>query len=135
MKKITKRVLTLFLALGIVLSMTLPVAAVEPQAAQPRLTGISSFAAHLSISTSGRAACGVILYNNGDYDVTIIINLKQDGTTIKTWSVPAEVRTNQIEKYYYVASGHDYQVVATAQIKSGGTLVRSYEVSSGVVSY
>lgn len=134
MKKFAKRVLTLALALGIVCALALPAAA-QPRAVQPRLTGITGFAAHLGISTAGRAACGVMVYNNGDYDVTIIIDLKQDGTTIKSWTVPAAIRNNQIEKYYYVTSGHDYQVVATAQVKSGGTLVRSYEVSSGVVSY
>ena len=135
MTKIAKRVVTMVLALGIIFSLTLPVAAEQPKAVQPRLVGISSLAAQLSISTSGKATCGAVLYNNGDYDVTVIIALKQDGTTIKSWTVTASVGTNLIEKYYYVTSGHDYQVTATAQVKSGGTLVRSYQISSNVVSY
>lgn len=136
MKKITKRMVALTLALGIILSLALPVAAAEqPKAVQPRLIGIAGFAAQLSISTSGRATCGAVLHNNGTYDVTIIMSLKQDGTSIKTWTVAADVGSNLVEKYYYVSSGHDYQVTVTAQIRSGGTLVRSYEISSSVVSY
>lgn len=135
MTKIAKRVVTMVLALGIIFSLTLPVAAEQPKAVQPRMIGVSSLAAQLSISTTGRATCGAIVHNNGDYDVTVIVSLKQDGTVIKSWTVTAAVGTNLIEKYYYVTSGHDYQVVATAQIRSGGTLVRSYAVSSSVVSY
>ncbi len=135
MKKFTKRLLTMALALGIVFSMTLPVVAAQPEVIQPRLDGITGFVANLSISTSGKATCGVNLYNNGDYDISVIISLKQDGTTIKTWSVPTDVGSNRIERSYYVTSGHDYQTVATAQLRSGGSLVRSYQISSNVVSY
>lgn len=135
MKKSTKRILTLVLALGIIWSLILPATASEQKTIQPRMIGITGLAAQLSISTSGRATCGAILHNNGDYDVTVILSLKQDGTSIKTWSITAAVGTSMIEKYYYVTSGHDYQVVVTAQVKSGGSVVRSYSASSDVVSY
>lgn len=135
MNKIVKRMLTLTLAMGIILTMVLPLAAAEPKVVQPRMTGISTLTTRLNISASGKATCGVTLYNKGDYDVTVVIDLKQDGTTIKSWTVTPSVGNNQITKYQYVSSGHDYQVVATALVKSGGVLVHSYEVTSGVVSY
>lgn len=69
MKKFTKRLLTMALALGIVFSMTLPVVAAQPEVIQPRLDGITGFVANLSISTSGKATCGVNLYNNGDCSI------------------------------------------------------------------
>lgn len=141
MKNITKRMLAMVFALAILLTVAVPAAAVqtqeqtEIQTVQPRLIGITGLAAQLSISKTGRATCGAIVYNDGDYDVAIIISLKQDDTTIKTWSMVAEVGNNQFEKYYYVASGHEYQVTATAQVSSGGSLVRTYKISSNVVSY
>ena len=135
MEKNTKRFVTLILALSIIFAMIVPATAAEPQAVQPRLVGISGLVAQLHISSSGEAACGAILYNNGDYDVTIIITLTQDGTPIKSWTVPAQARGNLVEKYYYVTSGHDYQVTVKAEVKSNGSLVRRYPVSSEVVHY
>jgi len=134
MNTIAKRLLTLTLAMGIILTMILPAAA-EPRVVQPRLVGISSVAPHLSISTSGKATCGVTLYNNGNYDVTVILDLQQDGTTIKSWTVTPSVGNNQITKYHYVTSGHDYQLAVTVQLKTGGTLERSYLFTSNVKSY
>lgn len=135
MKKSTKRFVTLIFALSIIFSIIVPAAAIEPDAVQPRMVGISNLSARLAISDSGKATCTASVYNNGDYDVTVIITLTRDGTPIKSWTVPAEVRSNVIEKYYYVASGHDYQVTVNAEISSNGSLVRSYPISSSIMSY
>lgn len=135
MKRSTKRFVTLIFTLSIIFSIIVPAAAIEPDAVQPRMVGISNLSARLAISDSGKATCTASVYNNGDYDVTVIITLTRDGTPIKSWTVPAEVRSNVIEKYYYVTSGHDYQVIVNAEISSNGSLVRSYPISSSIVSY
>ena len=135
MKRSTKRFVTLIFALIIIFSIIDPAAAIEPDAVQPRMVGISNLSARLAISDSGKATCTASVYNNGDYDVTVIITLTRDGTPIKSWTVPAEVRSNVIEKYYYVTSGHDYQVIVNAEISSNGSLVRSYPISSSIMSY
>lgn len=135
MKKSTKRFVTLIFALSIIFSIIVPAAAIEPDAVQPRMVGISNLSARLAISDSGKATCTASVYNNGDYDVTVIITLTRDGTPIKSWTVPAEVRSNVIEKYYHVTSGHDYQVIVNAEISSNGSLVRSYPISSSIMSY
>ena len=135
MKRSTKRFVTLIFALIIIFSIIVPAAAIEPDAVQPRMVGISNLSARLAISDSGKATCTASVYNNGDYDVTVIITLTRDGTPIKSWTVPAEVRSNVIEKYYYVTSGHDYQVIVNAEISSNGSLVRSYPISSSIMSY
>ena len=135
MKKSTKRFVTLIFALSIIFSIIVPAAAIEPDAVQPRMVGISNLSARLAISDSGKATCTASVYNNGDYDVTVIITLTRDGTPIKSWTVPAEVRSNVIEKYYYVTSSHDYQVTVNAEISSNGSLVRSYPISSSIMSY
>lgn len=92
-------------------------------------------AARLEISSSGKATCTATLYNNGTYDVTIIIILTQDGTPIQSWTIPAQVRINVIDKYYYVTSGHDYQVTVKAEVRSNGSLERRYSISSSIVHY
>ena len=135
MKRSTKRFVTLIFALSIIFSIIVPAAAIEPDAVQPRMVGISNLSARLAISDSGKATCTASVYNNGDYDVTVIITLTRDGTPIKSWTVPAEARSNVIEKYYYVTSGHDYQVIVNAEISSNGSLVRSYPISSSIMSY
>ena len=135
MKRSTKRFVTLIFALSIIFSIIVPAAAIEPDAVQPRMVGISNLSARLAISDSGKATCTASVYNNGDYDVTVIITLTRDGTPIKSWTVPTEVRSNVIEKYYYVTSGHDYQVIVNAEISSNGSLVRSYPISSSIMSY
>ena len=135
MEKNTKRFATLILALSIIFTMIIPATAAEPQTVQPRMVGISNMAARLEISSSGKATCTATLHNNGTYDVTIIIILTQDGTPIQSWTIPAQVRINVIDKYYYVTSGHDYQVIVKAEVRSNGSLERRYSISSSIVHY
>ena len=134
MEKNTKRFATLILALSIIFTMIIPATAAEPQTVQPRMVGISNMAARLEISSSGKASCIATLYNNGTYDVTIII-LTQDGTPIKSWTVPAQDQYNALERFYYVTSGHDYQVTVKAEVRSNGSLERRYSISSSIVHY
>lgn len=129
MKKCIRNVLALVFALGIVLSTIAPAAA-----AQARYTGISSLASLLSISSSGWAACNAVVYNNGDYDVSVKMELQQDGTTIKTWTFDAKIYVNSVEEYYYVVSGHEYQLKVTATVKDGPASY-TYPAYSTVVEY
>lgn len=135
MEKNTKRFATLILVLSIIFTMIIPATAAEPQTVQPRMVGISNMAARLEISSSGKASCIATLYNNGTYDVTIIIILTQDGTPIKSWSAPAQDQYNALERFYYVTSGHDYQVTVKAEVRSNGSLERRYSISSSIVHY
>lgn len=135
MEKNTKRFATLILALSIIFTMIIPATAAEPQTVQPRMVGISNLAAKLDISNSGKATCSAILYNNGTHDVTVIITLTQDGTPIQSWTSTARVRGNMIDKYYYVTSGHDYQVTVKAEVRSNGSLERRYSIFSSIVHY
>ena len=135
MEKNTKRFVTLILALSIIFTMIVPATAAEAQTVQPRMVGISNLAARLEISSSGKATCTATVYNNGNYDVNVIITLTQDGSPIKSWTIPAQVRINAIDKYYYVTSGHDYQVTVKAEVRSNGSLERRYSISSSIVHY
>lgn len=135
MKRNVKKVLSFVLALVVVLSTALPAVAAQREEIKPQYIGITNIASKLSISSTGEATCNARVYNDGEYDVTIIISLKRDGTTIKTWSLSADVGANRIERSCYVTSGHDYQAVVTAQIKSNGSLLQSYCAYSSVVSY
>lgn len=135
MKKTFRRVLALVSAISILLSATVMASAAQPPVIEPMYTGISSLSAGLAISSTGLATCVGRVYNDGDYDVTLTIALQQDGETIKSWTVDTDVALNNITKYQYVMSGHDYQVVVTAIIKSGNIIMHAYGAYSTVVSY
>ena len=123
MKKPTRQILSLFFALCILLTTATTALAAQPPVVKPTYIGISSFSAHLKISSLGLASCGAVIHNDGDY-------------TIKSWSLTTKTGANSFQKDYFVASGHDYQVVATANIKnSSGILLRSYSTTSTTVSY
>ena len=135
MKKTFRRVLALISVVTILLSATVVTSAAQPSVVEPRYVGISTLAAGLDVSSMGRAACVGTVYNDGDYDVTMTIALQQDGTTIKSWIVETTAGINSVQKNYYVMSGHEYQVVVTAVVKSGNIIVNIYPAYSTVVSY
>ena len=135
MKRKMKRVLTAILAMCIITSALVPTLAVQEPEIRPMYVGLANFGASLTISSTGKASCGAAITNNGTYDVDVTIELKRDGTTIKSWTVATEVGFNSIDKIYYVTSGHDYQVVATATVKSGSSVINSYKAYSSIVSY
>lgn len=135
MKKYVYRALAMIFAVCVVLTTVIPASAAQPPVAEPMYVGISNLSADLRISSTGKATCGAATYNNGTYDVTLIVALKQDGSEIKSWSVVTEDGLNSFEKNYYVTSGHDYQVVVTARITASGSYINSYNAYSTVVRY
>lgn len=135
LKKYLRRMIALVSVICILLSATVSAVAAQPPAVEPMYTGISGLGASLNISSSGLASCVGSVYNDGDYDVTMTIALQQDGSTIKSWPVTTTTGINSVQKSHYVASGHDYQVVVTAVVKSGSIIVNIYTARSTIVSY
>lgn len=135
MKKHLRRMFALGLVISFLISTTVTVSAAQNSTAEPRYVGIYGLGASLSISSSGLATCVGTVHNDGNYDVTLTMALQQDGTTIKSWPVTTTVGVNSVQKSHYVASGHDYQVVVTAVVKSGNILVNIYTEKSAIVSY
>lgn len=110
------------------------VAAKEPEIT-PRYTGISLLAASLDISSSGCASCYGYVNTNSGYTAVLTVELQQDGDTIKTWSASG-TRDFEILKDYWVASGHDYQVIVTATVRnSSGLIVGTPSIDSQVVEF
>ena len=135
MRKKTKHALAIILAGGALMSMLIPAAAAQPPEINPRYVGISNISAGLAISTSGKATCVSSVMPDNRYTVTLTMELQQDGRTIKSWNTPVGTSQTVLEKSYNVTSGHDYQVVATATVKSGSSVINSYKAYSSIVSY
>ena len=90
-------------------------AAVQAKAIEPRYTGVVQLRSSLNISAGGAASCAGKAVLRDGYTVDLVIELKQDGTTIKTWTKSGS-GTVSGGGTYYVASGHDYIVVTTATV-------------------
>ena len=101
----------------------------------PRYTGISSLSSSLTISSAGKASCeGSAVVRNG-YTADLTVSLKQDGTTIKTWSTSGSGIISA-GNTYYVASGHEYFVRTTATVyNSDGKIVEVQSTDSQTRSY
>lgn len=89
----------------------------------PRYTAISQISSSLSISSLGGASCaGNVVLDDG-YTADLVVELRQDGTTIKTWTASGS-GSFSAGGLYYVMSGHDYIVRTTATVyNSNGKLV------------
>ena len=135
MRKKIKHALAIILAVGVVMSMLIPAVAAQSPEINPRYVGISNISAGLTISTSGKATCVSSVMPDNRYTVTLTMELQQDGRTIKSWYTPVGTSQTVLEKSYNVTSGHDYQVVATATVKSGSSVINSYKAYSSIVSY
>lgn len=110
MKKHIRSVISLVLLLGILAASVATAYAVEP-----RYTGISYLSSYLNISSGGAATCkGKVTVNDG-YTADVKVELKQDGTTIKTWTASGS-GTIRIEEIHYVESGHKYIVKTSATV-------------------
>ena len=95
----------------------------------PYYTVISSLDGTLEISRSGRASC------RASVDVSSLSYLCKDGTVIKSWTASGKGSVS-LDKSWYVTSGSDYQVVASATVyNSTGNYVDSGTAYSDVVSY
>ena len=89
----------------------------------PRYKAIAQIASSLSISSSGGATCaGRVVLDDG-YTADLVVELKQDWTTIKTWTSSGSLVVSA-GGLYYVMSGHTYVVRTTATVyNSNGKLV------------
>ena len=105
------------------------------QAVEPRYTGITRINSTLTISAKGAARCtGEIMLRPG-YTADLTVELKQDGTIIKTWTGTGS-GTISAGSTYFVTSGHDYVVTTTATVyDSNGKIVESPSKDSAEVSY
>lgn len=110
MKKTVRSALTLFLALAL-----LVVGAVTAYAVQPRFTGILYMYSTLQISDAGKATCEGSATLRKDYTADVTVELKRDGTVIKTWtsSGSGDIIAGG---HYYVTSGHKYIVTTTVEV-------------------
>lgn len=97
-------------------------------------TGIGSIAADLSISPSGYASCYGYVINYNGYSSALKMELKRDGTTIKTWTTSGS-GTVKLDKGYYVTTGHTYKVVVTASVRNSSGTVGIYTANSANVTY
>ena len=126
MKKFTRPTLSLLLAAALTAAL-LPAQAAK---VSPRYTGISAINASLEIE-NGRANCSGTVEVKPNYTVDLVLELKRDGTVIKTWTDSGTGRS-KINKTYYVTSGHDYELEVTATVYNSSNKVvetPSYSVS------
>ena len=98
----------------------------------PRYTGVSTLAASLDISKRGCYGYAKVLTG---YTADLRVELQQDGDTIKTWTASG-TKDIEVVKEYWVASGHDYQVVVSATVRnSSGKIVDTPSITSRMVKY
>lgn len=130
MKKHIKLAILLFLLAGLILAIFVTIRAVEP-----RYTGIFNISPTLNISTSGAASCyGAVMVRSG-YTADLTVELKQDGTTIKTWTDSGS-GSIRVQGTYYVISGHDYVVTTTAIVyDSNNRVIETSSADSAERSY
>ena len=130
MKKTVRSALALFLALALLVA-----GAATALAVQPRFTAIITMYSTLQISSVGRTTCegGASLRDGYTADVTV--ELKQDGTVIKTWTDSGS-GDPFAGGHYYVAKGHEYVVTSTVTVyDSHGRLVESPSQDSPTRTY
>lgn len=120
MKKHACLVISLILLVGI-LTANLATA----QTVVPRYIGATDLYSSLDISSTGAARCDGEVDLRSGYTADLTVELQRDGVTIKTWrsSGNGDVTAGGT---YYVESGHDYVVVATATVyNSSGQWIES----------
>lgn len=134
MKTLKKVIAALFVATYL-LSTCAVAFAKPPETAEPMYTGISSLVCEISISQNGCASCYGRAINYTGYSTTLRMDLRRDGTTIKSWTTSGSGLVS-LDKDYYVVSGHSYRVVVVATVKnSSGTTVGTYTADTRAVAY
>lgn len=130
MKKHTRSAIVLLLLLGALMT-----SLAAAQAVEPRYAGVIRIYSTLNISKSGAASCsGEVRLRNG-YTTDLKVELKKDGSTIKTWTSSGS-GTVSAGGTYYVMSGHDYIVTTTATVyDSNNKVVESPSEDSLECSY
>lgn len=130
MKKHTRNVISLLLLLGALVANF-----GAAQAVEPRYIGISSISSTLDISASGAASCSGRAAVKSGYTVDLKVELKRDGTTIKTWTNSGS-GTVSAGGTYYVFSGHEYVVTTTATVyDKNGVQIEAPYMDSAEKSY
>lgn len=105
------------------------------QAIEPRYTGITRINSTLTISAKGAARCDGSVNLQSGYTADLTVELKQDGTIIKTWTGSGS-RAVSAGGTYFVTSGHDYVVTTTATVyDKNGKVVEMPSKDSAGVSY
>ena len=124
------------ISMALILSMFVAsLAAAQAAAIEPRYTGIYDLSASLSISEQGQASCyGQATVKSG-YTADITVELKRDGTTIKTWTNSGSGIVSA-GGTYYVTSGHTYVVTTSATIyDQNNHVVESPSKTTGEKTY
>ncbi len=130
MKKTIRSALALFLTLALLVAGTATVFAM-----QPRFTGILYMYSGLQISSAGKATCEGKANLREDYTADVTVELKRDGTVIKTWTASGS-RNVSAGGSYYVTSGHEYVVTTTVEAyDANGTLVDNTSKDSQTSTY
>ena len=122
MKRQMKRTLALLLVLGTLLPMLL----VSASATQARYIGTSAIVTNLDIKTVGGtigyANCTAYVELYSGYHATIVMELQQAGTTIKSWSGETSSAT-ELDKYWYVEDDYVYRVKVTVYVYNSNNVL------------
>ncbi len=101
----------------------------------PHYEVISLIDSKLEINRTGKATCKAQVHTSSNFSVTLTCDLYKDGTVIKSWTASGK-GSAFLDKSWYVTSGSDYQVVASATVyNSTGNYIDSGTAYSDVVSY
>ena len=133
MKRIIRSTLSLLLLMGILTSSLLTAHAED---IEPRYTGISGLSSSIDISSSGGAECSGTVTVRSGYTADLTVSLKQDGTTIKSWTETGLTGIAGISHIYYVPTGHEYYVKTSVTVyNSDGKIVEVQSTNSGSQVY
>lgn len=102
----------------------------------PYYNVIRTLTADLTINRSGKSTCSASVRTSpSGYSITLTCDLCKDGDVIKSWTASGKGNAS-LDKSWYVTSGSDYQVIASATVyDSAGNYVDSGTAYSSVVSY
>ena len=141
MKNILKRSLCLLTA---ILTLCVSASAVSPQEAvdlseiTPRYAYIRNANASLTITSGLADSSATVSTSSSSYDVELTVELQQNRSgwdTIKTWT-DSGARYASAGGNWYVVSGYDYRVKATATVyNSSGREIETATLYSNVESY
>lgn len=138
MKRFIEKIPILLLAVLLCIATTGPVVAIGAETGiSPHYDAISQIDAKLTISRSGKANCTAsVSFPSSKYSITLTCELcDSKGGVIKSWSTSGKTLVT-LDKSWYVTSGSDYQVVASATVyNSAGNYVDSGTAYSSVVPY
>ena len=142
MKKRMKTFLSMLLAVCLLSTNVLAAGATdEDYGVMPCFDHISSVAVGLSISLAGRATCstGITLYDSTHSCTVDMVLYRYDGSTweeVKNWVYSDDGPDIDLDKYWYVTSGYDYQVQAWVSVyDADGDLIETMVGDSPIKSY